>query len=577
MRIERIDAAYDGDNISKAIKAIVDEKFRTLDIYIYFVPAVGIQVYATAEPLTLDQNGEAEYLIPGDVLNGEGYFGAQLVGIDPNGTEIAKSEIYTDECGASIDDNSAVLPTGEVITLAQLKARLDALTASDVAYDDTENIGATNVQDALDYALTHGGGGGTDMPYYDLTWDPNPSQLLIDANLAVINTFRERQVGTYAVRLNSQGGGSTLAAPITKNGNKITLYFVDYSNEDYSTVRVISSASTIGYSQNTYSTVDLDFDPTSDKAGSMYGIAEYIGTRIGTTGNLDPSSYASASDVTAIESKIPAAASSSNKLADKNFVNSSIATNTAYFIGTFDSVAELEAYSGTLTNNDYAFVVTYDHQQVSSYDRYKYNASTSEWLYEYTLNNTGFTSDQWAAINSAITAAKVTAYDAHVADTTIHVTANDKTAWNGAVDAIDKGTVYAVDNGEGLSISDRGIGGATHKITLIEIPESKLSMTFRNKVDHKLDKPDEVGTGTNITLADNTEYRLSDVTTLTLTYPSGNFECWLHLKFAASGTITVTLPTSSYIGSAPVFANGETWEMSIKDGVVVAGKVEASS
>ena len=80
------------------------------------------------------------------------------------------------------------------------------------------------------------------------------------------------------------------------------------------------------------------------------------------------------------------------------------------------------------------------------------------------------------------------------------------------------------------------------------------------------------------TLADNTEYRLTDVTTLTLTYPTGNFECWLKLSFAASGSITVTLPTGTkYIGNAPSFANGEVWEMSIKDGVVIAQKVGEGS
>ena len=84
----------------------------------------------------------------------------------------------------------------------------------------------------------------------------------------------------------------------------------------------------------------------------------------------------------------------------------------------------------------------------------------------------------------------------------------------------------------------------------------------------------QVTAGTEITLANNTEYRLTDVTTLTLTYPTGNFECWLKLSFAASGSVTVTLPTGTkYIGNAPSFANGETWEMSIKDGVVIAQKV----
>ena len=84
----------------------------------------------------------------------------------------------------------------------------------------------------------------------------------------------------------------------------------------------------------------------------------------------------------------------------------------------------------------------------------------------------------------------------------------------------------------------------------------------------------KVTTGSNITLADNTEYRLTDVTTLTLTYPAGDFECWMRLSFAASGDITVTLPAGTgYIGSAPDFKNGEIWELSFKDKILAAQKV----
>ena len=103
-------------------------------------------------------------------------------------------------------------------------------------------------------------------------------------------------------------------------------------------------------------------------------------------------------DIADINSLIPSQASISNQLADKNFVNSSISTNTANFIGTFDSVEELEAYSGTLTNNDYAFVATTDSAGNTLYDRYKWNGS--EWLFEYELNNSSFTAAQWASINS---------------------------------------------------------------------------------------------------------------------------------------------------------------------------------
>ena len=105
-----------------------------------------------------------------------------------------------------------------------------------------------------------------------------------------------------------------------------------------------------------------------------------------------------ANDISDIEDLIPNQASSSNQLADKDFVNSSISTNTANFIGTFNSVADLEAYSGTLTNNDYAFVVTTDQAGNTLYDRYKWNGT--QWLFEYELNNSSFTAAQWAAINS---------------------------------------------------------------------------------------------------------------------------------------------------------------------------------
>ena len=84
----------------------------------------------------------------------------------------------------------------------------------------------------------------------------------------------------------------------------------------------------------------------------------------------------------------------------------------------------------------------------------------------------------------------------------------------------------------------------------------------------------KISEGPYITLTDNTEYRLTDVTTLKLSYPVGDFECWMRLTFAESGNITVTLPADTkYIGTAPDFKNGETWELSFKDKVLAAQKV----
>lgn len=98
---------------------------------------------------------------------------------------------------------------------------------------------------------------------------------------------------------------------------------------------------------------------------------------------------------------IPEQTTEENKLADKDFVNSSIATNTAEFIGTFNSLEELQNTDKSFDNNDYGFVIETDENGNSSYNRYKYNGS--EWVFEYTLNNSSFTSEQWKTINSNVT------------------------------------------------------------------------------------------------------------------------------------------------------------------------------
>ena len=89
-----------------------------------------------------------------------------------------------------------------------------------------------------------------------------------------------------------------------------------------------------------------------------------------------------------------------------DFVNSSVATNTANFVGTYNSLAELEEhidYPKPLTNNDYGFVVGTDSAGNTVYSRYKYNAENEEWMFEYDLNNSSFTANQWETINSGLT------------------------------------------------------------------------------------------------------------------------------------------------------------------------------
>lgn len=126
-----------------------------------------------------------------------------------------------------------------------------------------------------------------------------------------------------------------------------------------------------------------------------------------------------------INALIPSQASTMNQLADKAFVNSSIASAAATFRGTYNLVtdlgltteatyAQIAAALATMMTaqsidpdpNDYCFVQVPDDETqptaIAVVDRYKYNGSS--WAYEYSLNNSGFTAAQWAAINSGITA-----------------------------------------------------------------------------------------------------------------------------------------------------------------------------
>ena len=80
----------------------------------------------------------------------------------------------------------------------------------------------------------------------------------------------------------------------------------------------------------------------------------------------------------------------------------------------------------------------------------------------------------------------------------------------------------------------------------------------------------------NLAVADNTEYRFtSAVTSLTLTFPSGSFDCWL--EFTTGSSISVNFPANAtYLGGAPTFEASKTYEMSIKDGSVICAEVEGS-
>ena len=107
-----------------------------------------------------------------------------------------------------------------------------------------------------------------------------------------------------------------------------------------------------------------------------------------------------------VEGKIPNQASTTNQLADKEYVDNAVSTVAASFRGTVESIYALQSLHGDI--NDYAFLIVADQTTgTKRYDRYIYseekNSETGNWKFEYTLNNSGFTNSQWGSINSGVT------------------------------------------------------------------------------------------------------------------------------------------------------------------------------
>ena len=77
-----------------------------------------------------------------------------------------------------------------------------------------------------------------------------------------------------------------------------------------------------------------------------------------------------------------------------------------------------------------------------------------------------------------------------------------------------------------------------------------------------------------ITVANNTEYRYTGVTSLGINYPSGNFECWLRITVGSSAISLSFASGTSFIGTGITSLTANTsYEISIKDKVVIIKKV----
>lgn len=232
-----------------------------------------------------------------------------------------------------------------------------------------------------------------------------------------------------------------------------------------------------------------------------------------------------------INALIPGQATKSNQLADKSFVNSTVATNAANFRGNWidwtdvptDATLYPEDYVGNRTpnNNDYMVV-----QDASDYDGFEgswrfiyvgdWNTSgKSGWNPQYKVGST-FTAVQQDAIDSGITATKVATYDGY--GTSITALQTDK------LDKVYTGLkIYGTDTlgGQISYEAGTGISFENGKIsnTNTEAAWGNITGTLSNQTDLStaLDsKQDVLTAGNNITIngttisANDTTYSASD-------------------------------------------------------------------
>ena len=155
-------------------------------------------------------------------------------------------------------------------------------------------------------------------------------------------------------------------------------------------------------------------DFTNAYKNKLDGLSPYDDTQVKSDISSLSTNKADKSSVTAIDGRVTTIEGKIPTLASQEFVNSSIATATATFKGTYDEFADLKSVSAD--ENDYAFVSTTDSIGNKLYKRYKY--VDGAWVFEYDLNNSSFTQSQWGTINSGITASDRTSFVNNITKTT---------------------------------------------------------------------------------------------------------------------------------------------------------------
>jgi hypothetical protein len=188
-------------------------------------------------------------------------------------------------------------------------------------------------------------------------------------------------------------------------------------------VEITNIVATITTGQETLTTADATLQGNIDSEAEARGTADAtLQGNIDTTSiNLENETTTRQDEINAINELIPSQATSNNKLADKDFVNSSIAGTSANPRGNFPSLAGLNSnvWENLPSMNDYATVDLIENdinqtnypQGAKTGEVWRYKYTGSSWIPDFKVNDTPFTQSQADAINSGMSSADKTKLD----------------------------------------------------------------------------------------------------------------------------------------------------------------------